>query len=81
MADPDPKRQKEQFRRDIILVFMGVVLGVLAQSLYDILKADYVQYYPKLPVQWVDGLAAVALTIILILLFSFALWRFDRRPK
>ncbi len=63
MADDYPERKKR--KREAELILIGMLLGILGQSIYDVLKIWYTQTYPLLPTSWVASLSAIlAVTII-----------------
>jgi len=52
--------------RDIELLFMGVILGFLAQGTYDILKDTYGTFYPSLSASWLSLLSVLPITLLFI---------------
>jgi len=67
----DREQERKGKQRDVYLVVLGVLLGVLSQALYDMLRNAYAQFFPALSPNWVDAIAAIVTVTAMWGLFAW----------
>lgn len=60
----------ERKNRDLYLVVLGVLLGILGQALYDIFKSYYLGFYPDAPPEIIDAVAAIIAGAIILVIYE-----------
>ena len=79
MANDNTTRKKKPTDADYVI--LGVVLGILGQAIYDMMRFYYAQYYPHLSEPWDDFLAALFAVIALSGLWRIRLNRNTKKAK
>jgi hypothetical protein len=61
--------------KELGLVAAGVMLGIIGQALYDMLRNTYVMFFPHLSANWIDLIAAAVAASLLSLVFGLRMRR------
>jgi H+/Cl- antiporter ClcA len=75
MSDSRSEREERAHEKDLLLVAMGVILGIIGQALYDMLRNTYALFFPHLSPNWIDLFAAAVAASLLSLVFGLRMRR------
>jgi hypothetical protein len=75
MSDSRSEREERAHEKDLLLVAMGVILGIIGQALYDMLRNTYALFFPHVFQNWIDLFAAAVAASLLSLVFGLRMRR------